>query len=101
MVVYKGMPRATAPERAHMARVKALPCCICVDDQRSPTEVHHLVSGNKRMGHFFVIPLCGECHRQIHQISLRCQQLWWIESNEQLGITRDWPASKIVPRSVA
>ena len=60
----------TKAERAHLAAVKALPCVACVIDDRfteltvcGPTEVHHLLSGNKRRGHMFVLPLGRYHHR--------------------------------------
>lgn len=56
----------TETERAHMAAVKSLPCVACAIHcmpSFSPVEVHHLLSGNKRRGHLFVIPLCAWHHR--------------------------------------
>lgn len=62
----------TVAERAHLAAVKALPCVACVIDDRfdvltvcGPTEVHHLLSGNKRRGHMFVLPLGRYHHRGV------------------------------------
>jgi len=62
----------TKAERAHLAAVKALPCVACVIDDRfdvltvcGPTEVHHLLSGNKRRGHMFVLPLGAWHHRGV------------------------------------
>lgn len=61
---------ATKAEREHLAAVKALPCVACIIDDRfteltvcGPTEVHHLLSGNKRRGHMFVLPLGRYHHR--------------------------------------
>ncbi len=54
-----------------MAAVKALPCVACeieFPDGRSVcglTEVHHLLSGNKRRGHMFVLPLGAWHHRGV------------------------------------
>lgn len=60
----------TVAERAHLAAVKALPCVACLIDDRfseqivcGQTEVHHLLSGNKRRGHMAVIPLGAWHHR--------------------------------------
>ena len=69
-------PRTTTPEeRAHVERVRSLPCICCEDEGRiqdSPTEAHHLVrsprSGQTRgMGmrkptHFETVPLCRGRH---------------------------------------
>ena len=59
----------TKAEREHLAAVKALPCvacshlCIAGPYVCGPTEVHHLLSGNKRRGHMFVLPLGRYHHR--------------------------------------
>ena len=60
----------TKAERAHLAAVKALPCIACFIEARfnvltgcGPTEVHHTLSGNKRRGHMFVLPLGRWHHR--------------------------------------
>ena len=66
------MKHSTKPptklEAARMRRLKELPCVACESTwilQKSPTEIHHLLSGNKRKGHMFTIPLCGWHHRGI------------------------------------
>ena len=67
----------TKAERAHLAAVKALPCVACCIDDRfdvltvcGPTEVHHLLSGNKRRGHMFVLALGSWHHRAVLQGSM-------------------------------
>lgn len=44
-------------ERAHLARVKALPCSIC--DTPGPSEAHHVEQGLQ----YTCIALCPDCHR--------------------------------------
>jgi hypothetical protein len=44
-------------ERAHLARVKALPCSVC--DEPGPSEAHHVEQGRQ----YTAISLCPECHR--------------------------------------
>lgn len=99
MVMYRGMKKATLEERAHMARVKQLPCCVGHMLQMQPTEVHHIVRG-KRLGHFYVIPLCGDCHGAVHLLH-DIEQKLWEETNAKLGVIREWPESKIVARRTA
>lgn len=101
-MAYKGMPRATAEERAHLMRVRGLPCCICLpDEQKSPTETHHLLQGGQRMGHYFCVPLCHEHHDNVHRYVIMMRALWTLTMST-LGVTNvEWPMSKIVPRSVA
>lgn len=49
--------RLNAKERAHLARVKELPCSLC--DASGPSEAHHLEQGSQ----YTAIALCPECHR--------------------------------------
>ena len=49
--------RLTARERAHLARVKELPCSLC--DAPGPSEAHHYRQGLQ----YTCIALCVECHR--------------------------------------
>ena len=49
--------RLTARERAHLARVKSLPCAVC--DTPGPSEAHHLEQGQQ----YLCVALCPECHR--------------------------------------
>jgi hypothetical protein len=44
-------------ERAHLARVKALPCSLC--DAPPPSEAHHVRQGSQ----YTAVALCPECHR--------------------------------------
>ena len=46
-----------------MDRISALPCIACEQDgHESPAGVHHIVQGNRRLGHLFTIPLCPIHH---------------------------------------
>lgn len=99
MVAYKGMKKATKAELAHLARVKEMPCLVCAKGKQiDPTEVHHIVVGSRRLGHFFVLPLCTFHHVRVYLLS---QRRLWQALNVKMGIEREWPASKIVPRRVA
>lgn len=102
MVQYKGMPKATPEELEHLARVKQLPCCLCIGGaQRSVTEVHHIKRGNRRLGHFFVLPYCKFAHHANASYYTHHERALWQKQNDELGIVRDWPQSKIVRRNVA
>lgn len=49
-----------------MERVAALGCIACRKwGHRSNAEVHHLLSGNKRIAHHATIPLCAWHHRGV------------------------------------
>jgi hypothetical protein len=68
--------KATKAELAHLAAVKRLPCLACRKQWRaqpSITEGHHVLSGGKRRGHMYVVPLCR----------------WHHQSELSLGFTKD------------
>lgn len=58
---------ATADERARMKAVKSMRCIACEVMRHfgscGQTEVHHLLSGNKRIGNHATVPL-GRYHHQ-------------------------------------
>lgn len=47
----------TRQERAHVGRVKELPCSVC--DAEGPSAAHHIEQGS----HFTVVALCASCHQ--------------------------------------
>ncbi len=47
----------TAAERAHVGRVKELPCSVC--DTPGPSAAHHI----KQHQHYTVVALCTDCHQ--------------------------------------
>lgn len=49
---------------AHLDAVQQLGCVACyTEGVYSPAEIHHVVDGNKRLGHQYVLPLCVPHHR--------------------------------------
>lgn len=66
------MPKPTADDRRHMAKVAELPCVAC---GRYGVHIHHVTSnGYQRLTkrHDRVVPLCPECHQHgpqaVHKI---------------------------------
>lgn len=55
----------TKAERAWMDAITRLGCVVCITTGKGPTpaEPHHLLSGGRRMGHLYTIPLCSLHHR--------------------------------------
>lgn len=49
--------RLTARERAHIARVKELPCSVC--DAPGPSDAHHV---EQRL-QYTCVALCKDCHQ--------------------------------------
>lgn len=53
----------TKAEREWMASVASFGCIAChLDGHFRPCAVHHIVEGNKRLGHLFTIGLCQPGH---------------------------------------
>jgi hypothetical protein len=52
-------------ERDWMDKICALGCIICrlFHNIFSPAEPHHMLSGGRKLGHLFTIPLCPLHHR--------------------------------------
>lgn len=50
----------TKAERQWMSAISQLGCCVC---GRSPVQIHHLLSGGRRIGHLSTIPLCQPHHQ--------------------------------------
>lgn len=99
MVWYAGKAKATPEEKAYMARLKNLPCCVCLpEEQKTPTECHHITLGSRRIGNFFCLPLCREHHQKVHLLGIVLVKRLWRLVNETLGIQRSWPQSRIVSR---
>jgi len=54
----------TKTERQHMDNVQSLGCIVCRRlGVYSPAEIHHVLDGNRRRGHMYVLPLCVPHHR--------------------------------------
>ena len=47
----------TSHARAHLARVKELPCSVC--DAAGPSAAHHIKQGM----HYTCVALCADCHQ--------------------------------------
>lgn len=56
----------TAAEREWMAAVAQIGCIVCHLQNRGyvPCAVHHIVEGQRRLGHMFTIGLCDPGHHQ-------------------------------------
>ena len=53
----KNHAQLKSDERAHLARVKELPCSVC--DAPGPSDAHHI----KQQRHFTAVALCKSCHQ--------------------------------------
>lgn len=61
----QGKVPPTAADQAWMDRIACAGCIVCrlFFQAYRPAEVHHLLSGGRRMGHLYSIPLCVDHHR--------------------------------------
>lgn len=98
----QGKPkRGTAAGKAHMRRVKQLPCVIC--RKPPPSDAHHVFhdrGGSIRASDFETIPLCKDCHQDgpmaIHRIKDTWREMhgpdWgylplvaaWLDGNDEI-----------------
>lgn len=121
--------KPTKAEQAWIERVKAYGCICCLEAKfrppwRTATEIHHIVEGNRRLGHFYVLPLCPGHHRGVFTARQRAamqpdrvvaishglkrfvaafgteRELWEI-LRDHVGLHVEWPESKILPRRLA
>lgn len=113
----RNMPRATAEETRRINRMKAEIGCVCcllrTGVQNYHAEVHHIVQGNKRLGHWYTLPLCRSHHRirgvggiftsiadgskafkRIHGTELDL----WLKVQHMLGLPDELPTTKVLPR---
>jgi hypothetical protein len=73
--------RGTAKARAHIARVKQLPCVIC--HRPGPSDAHHVICdryGTNKAGDFEVIPLC-KAHHQDGPEAIHNGKASWVEKH--------------------
>lgn len=71
--------RGTVKARAHLARVKQLPCVICL--KHGPSDAHHVICGRYGSGKasdFEVIPLC-KAHHQDGADAIHNGKASWLE----------------------
>ena len=71
--------RLTATERAHLGRVKALPCSVC--DAPQPSDAHHINQGQ----HFTAVALCKDCHQGSFNGWHGQKRMWLIKKMDELA----------------
>ena len=70
--------RLNAKQRAHLAKVKALPCSLC--DAPAPSEAHHIKQGQQ----YTAVALCASCHRGYNGLHGQ-KRMWAIKKNGRTG----------------
>lgn len=92
-------------------------CCWLAFGKKSLfAERDHLLSGGKRMGHWYTIPLCFKHHRVRNQGGLWTSVAdgskaftrvhgsridLWLKVQHALGLSDELPSTKVYPRRVA
>ncbi len=70
-------------EKAHITRVKELPCGVC--SASAPSEAHHVEQHQQ----FTVIPLCEDCHRGSHNGIHGQRRIWNVLKKTELSVLND------------
>ncbi len=86
MIAHRNYVRPSAEEQRRISLMMQLGCVACAllgTPNLEYTECHHIVEGNKRLGHLYTIPLCAGHHRGIWT----CEQYEWIPVTKLVSIT--------------
>ena len=67
--------KLSAKERAHIGRVKLLPCSVC--DAHGPSDAHHI----EQKLQYCVVALCRDCHNSLHGT----KALWRVRKMDELS----------------
>jgi len=96
-------------------------CCAQLDIPNVSVDIHHIIEGNRRLGHWYSLPLCPGHHRGVwspEQVELippdlrtaisdgsKCfakhygtERQLWLKVQRRLKLPTVWPSSKILPR---
>lgn len=115
------------PTKYEQQRIEAIlrlgcVCCAQLDIPNVAVDIHHIVVGNKRLGHWYTLPVCPGHHRGVwtaEQIELIPRDLriaissgskafaklygtereLWMKIQVRLKLPAVWPSSKVLPRS--
>lgn len=74
----KNKPAPTTAERAHIERVKSLPCVVCWAP--APSECHEIEQGQW----FTSVALCADCHRGSHNGIHGRRAIWNVNKQTEL-----------------
>lgn len=75
--------RLTKAERAHLARIKSMPCAVCGHPPIS--EAHHV----RQHLQYTCIPLCASCHRSGHNGVHGQSHIWRVLRKDELSCLND------------
>lgn len=103
MIMHANAKPWTKAERARADRMaEEIGCVFCrLGGSIGPCHHrHHVKRGNKRMGHWYTLPLCEMHHTACHNGTIKnAEQLHaWIKVQHMLNMSDELPPTKIVPR---
>ncbi len=70
----------TKAERAHIERIKAMPCGVC--SEPGPSECHEIEQG----AWFLSLPLCADCHRGAFNGLHGQRRIWSAKKLDELAV---------------
>jgi len=68
----------TKLERAHVEKVKRLPCSVC--DKSAPSAAHHI----RQSSAFTVVALCEDCHQGPHNGWHGRRAIWNVKKMDEI-----------------
>lgn len=86
------LKNATEAQKRHMAKVRELGCVVCrnLGLGATPAQVHHLLKGGRRKGHYQTIPLCPLHHNSgINDIEHVSRHPWKREFERRYGTEQE------------
>ncbi len=90
---YNKKKKPTKAESEHMDMVAQLSCCKCGE---RTVQIHHITEGGRRLGNFWVLPLCIPHHMTINDFQYQlelCRKIY-----KCLGKVMPEPTTKIIKR---
>lgn len=93
----------TKAETARADRMaEEIGCIFCglMGDKGRCDVRHHIIDGNKRMGHWFTLPVCEKHHGHCHDgmFGHATQIDTWLKVQHMLDLSDELPSSKIFKR---
>lgn len=104
MIWHRNAKPWTTAEKERADRMAAeIGCVYCVlrGDKGYCAHRHHIKRGNKRMGHWFTLPVCEADHRACHDGTYdHADQIdKWLKVQHMLNLSDELPKSKIFKRA--
>lgn len=104
MIMHRNAKPWTKAEKARAERMALeIGCVYCWLERghRGPCDHrHHIKEGNKRMGHWYTLPVCEDDHQKCHNGTYgHADQIdKWLKVQHALGLSDELPVSKIYKR---